>query len=84
MPTLIYFLFCPPHIFINPILASRTFGTFAFASTHKANASAKTKELNHPTHRMTFMSRTSDFLRFLTNVNLKKLTTAHTITDEII
>jgi hypothetical protein len=41
LPTLLYFLFSPPHIFFNSILASRTFGTFAFAPTHKANASAK-------------------------------------------
>ena len=34
----------PPHIFFNSILASRTNGTFGFASTHKADPSAKPKE----------------------------------------
>jgi hypothetical protein len=53
LPTLLYFLFSPPHIFFNSILANRTFGTFAFAPTHKANASAKAKEPNLPPHRMT-------------------------------
>jgi hypothetical protein len=46
LPTLLYFLFSPPHIFFNSILASRTFGTFAFGPTHKANAAAKANEPN--------------------------------------
>lgn len=44
LPTLLYFLFSPPHIFFNSILASRTSGTFGFAPTHKADPSAKPKE----------------------------------------
>jgi hypothetical protein len=84
LPTLLYFLFSPPHIFFNSILASRTFGTFAFAPSHKANASAKAKEPNHRPHRMTFVARTNNFLRILTNINLKKLITALLIEDEII
>jgi len=48
LPTLLYFLFSPPHIFFNSILASRTFGTFAFAPKHNTNASAKAKEPNLP------------------------------------
>jgi len=70
LPTLLYFLFSPPHIFFNSILANRTFGTFAFAPTHKANASAKAKEPNHQPHRMAFLPRTSIFLRILTTSNL--------------
>jgi hypothetical protein len=42
-PTLLYFLFSPPHIFFNSILASRTFGTFGFAR-HKSQRFAKPKE----------------------------------------
>jgi len=44
LPTLLYFLFSPPHIFLNSILASRTNGTLAFAPTTQANPSAKAKE----------------------------------------
>jgi len=43
LPTLLYFLFSPPHIFLNSISASRT---FAFAATHNAKDSAKAKEPN--------------------------------------
>jgi hypothetical protein len=35
LPTLLYFLFSPTHIFFNSILANRTFGTFYFAPAHK-------------------------------------------------
>jgi hypothetical protein len=45
LPTLLYFLFSPPHIFFNSILASITNGTFGFAPKHEANPSAKSKEL---------------------------------------
>ena len=44
LPTLLYFLFSPPHIFFNSILASRTNGTLAFAPNAQANPSAKAKE----------------------------------------
>jgi len=44
LPTLLYFLFSPPHIFFNSILASPTSGTFGFAPTHKTDPSAKPKE----------------------------------------
>jgi len=84
LPTLLYFLFSPPHIFFNLILASRTFGTFTFAPIHKANASAKAKEPNLPPQRMTLVSKRNIFLRILRNGNLKKLTTAFLIADEII
>ena len=39
LPTLLYFLFSPPHIFFNSILASRTNGTFGFAPIAQANPS---------------------------------------------
>lgn len=67
LPTLLYILITPPHIFFKSILVSRTFGTFAFAPTHKANASAKEKNPNLPPHRMTIGLRTNIFLRILTN-----------------
>jgi len=38
------FYFFPHRTFLKTILASRTSGTFAFAPTHEANASAKPKE----------------------------------------
>gem|GEM_PF-2674746 len=38
------FYFFPHRIFLKTILASRTSGTFGFAPTHEANASAKPKE----------------------------------------
>jgi len=38
------FYFFPHRTFLKTILASRTSGTFGFAPTHKANASAKPKE----------------------------------------
>jgi len=41
---LMFFIFYLPHIFLKQFLASRTNGTFAFAPTPKANASAKSKE----------------------------------------
>jgi hypothetical protein len=41
--TLLYFLFSPPHIFFNSILASRTNGTFGF-DRHKSRPFAKPKE----------------------------------------
>jgi type I site-specific restriction endonuclease len=44
LPTLLYFLFSPPHIFFNSILASRTNGTLAFAPTHKPTLRQKPKE----------------------------------------
>jgi len=44
LPTLLYFLFSPPQIFFNSILACRTSGTFGFAPIHKADPSAKQKE----------------------------------------
>ncbi|MCK6382713.1 MAG: hypothetical protein L6Q54_15900, partial [Leptospiraceae bacterium] len=43
LPTLLYFLFSPPHIFFNSILASRTNGTFGFAR-HTSQPFAKPKE----------------------------------------
>jgi hypothetical protein len=43
LPTLLYFLFSPPHIFFNSILASRTNGTFGFAR-HTGRPFAKPKE----------------------------------------
>jgi len=50
LPTLLYFLFSPTHIFFNSILASRTFGTFGFAR-HTSQRFAKPKEPNLPPHR---------------------------------
>jgi len=44
LPTLLYFLFSPPHIFFNSILCQRTNGTLAFAPTAQANPQAKAKE----------------------------------------
>jgi hypothetical protein len=44
LPTLLYFLFSPLHIFFNSILASRTNGTFGFAPTAQADTQAKPKE----------------------------------------
>ncbi len=38
------FLFLPTAHFLKTILASRTNGTFAFAPTHKADPSVKSKE----------------------------------------
>jgi len=38
------FLFFPTAHFLKTILASRTSGTFGFASTHKSDPSAKPKE----------------------------------------
>jgi len=69
LPTLPYFLFPPTYIFFNSILASRTFGTFTFAPTHEAYASAKVKEPNLLTQRMTFVPRTNIFLLILTSYN---------------
>jgi len=43
LPTLLYFLFSPPHIFFNSILDSRTNGTFGFAR-HTSRPFAKPKE----------------------------------------
>ncbi len=56
LPTLQYFLFSPPHIFFNSILANRTFGTFGFAR-HTSRPFAKPKEPNFPTHRKKFSER---------------------------
>jgi type III restriction enzyme len=50
LPTLLYFLFSPPHIFFNSILASRTFGTFGFAR-HTKPTLRKTKRAKSPTAR---------------------------------
>jgi hypothetical protein len=47
LPTLLYFLFSPPHIFFNSILASRTNGTFGFAlhpDNYRDQRFAKPKE----------------------------------------
>lgn len=44
LPTLLYFLFSPPHIFFNSILCRPTNGTLAFAPTAQANPQAKAKE----------------------------------------
>jgi len=52
LPTLLYFLFSPPHIFFNSILAHRTSGTFGFAR-HTSPTLRKTK-------RATFCPRTND------------------------
>jgi hypothetical protein len=43
LPPLLYFLFSPPHIFFNSILASRTSGTFGFAR-HTSRPFTKPKE----------------------------------------
>jgi hypothetical protein len=56
LPPLLNLIFSPPHIFFNSILASHTFGTFAFAPTNKANASAKAKLPNHPPQRMKLLN----------------------------
>jgi len=40
---LCFIFFADPH-FLKTILASRSSGTFGFAPTHKADASAKPKE----------------------------------------
>jgi len=39
-----FFIFCPPHIFKKQFYCLPTNGTFAFALTHEANPSAKSKE----------------------------------------
>ncbi len=44
LPTRLYFLFSPPHIFFNSILCQPANGTLAFAPTAQANPSAKAKE----------------------------------------
>jgi hypothetical protein len=43
LPTLLYFLFSPPHIFLIQFLASRTNGTFGFAR-HTSRPYTKPKE----------------------------------------
>ncbi len=70
LPTLLCFNFFPTAQNILKFYANRTFGTFAFAPTHKDDPSAKAKEPNLQPHRMTFVPRTSIFLRILTNYNL--------------
>jgi SpoVK/Ycf46/Vps4 family AAA+-type ATPase len=56
LPTLLYFLFSPPHIFFNSILANPAFSTFGFAR-HTNQRFAKPKELNFPAHRKKFSER---------------------------
>ena len=56
LPTLQHFLFSPPHIFFNSILASRTFGTFGFAR-HTNRPFTKPKEPNLLTHTKKILER---------------------------
>jgi hypothetical protein len=56
LPPLLYFLFSPPHIFLNSILASRTFGTFGFAR-HTSRPFTKPKEPNLSTHTKKILER---------------------------
>jgi hypothetical protein len=69
LPTLLYFLFSPPHIFFNSILLPPANGILAFAPTAQANPSAKAKEPFLPTHRKTITSENRN-LRILTISNL--------------
>jgi len=59
------FYFFSHRTFLKTILASRTSGTFGFASTHKADPTAKPKE-------PLFSKRTSDNNKFDTNKMLKR------------
>jgi hypothetical protein len=66
LPTLLYFSFSPPHIFLNSILASRTNGTFAFAPTAQGNPSAKAKEpfFSQHTDRLTDIKSNFETINF--------------------
>jgi hypothetical protein len=70
LPTLLYFLFSPPHIFFNSILASRTFGTFGFAR-HTKPTLRKTKRAKSPTAQGTeFNDKNKLKISYFDNLNL--------------
>ena len=48
LPTFLYFLFSPLHIFFNSILASRTLHTFGFACQRMIQPEGKTKRVQSP------------------------------------
>ena len=57
LPTLLYFLFSPPHIFLIQFYCHRTNGTFGFAR-HTSQPFAKPKEpffTNAPTNKLTII-----------------------------
>lgn len=63
LPSILYFLFSPLHIFINSILCALANGTLAFAPTAQANDSDKSQravstnaETEHPDKTMDIFS----------------------------
>jgi hypothetical protein len=68
LPTLLYFLFSPPHIFFNSILASRTSGTFGFAR-HTSQPFAKPKEPLFANALMTFGHLNINFTCYIVKRN---------------
>ena len=67
LPTLLYFLFSPPHIFFNSILCRPANGTLAFAPTAQANPSGKRQRAVSANALTEHSDNKTDFLRILTN-----------------
>ncbi|CAG0988981.1 hypothetical protein FLAV_02195 [Flavobacteriales bacterium] len=71
LPTLLYFLFSPPHIFFNSNLCRPANGTLAFAPIAQANPSGKSQRAvfaNAPTEHS---ENKGDFFLILTNSNFQ-------------
>jgi hypothetical protein len=80
LPTLLYFLFFPSHIFFNSILASHT---FAFISIYIATLRPKQK--SQISHRIEYhLSQAESFFTYFDKNKFEELTTPFTIADEII
>ena len=69
LPTLLYFLLSPPHIFFNSILCRPANGTLAFAPTAQANPSGKSQRAVSAYAPTEHTDNKTDFLRILTNYN---------------
>jgi len=67
LPTLLYFLFSPPHIFFNLILCRPANGTLAFAPTAQANPSGNSQRAVSANALTEHSDNKTDFLRILTN-----------------
>ena len=67
LPTLLYFLFSPPHIFFNSILCQPANGTLAFAPTAQSQPLGKIQRAVSANTLSELSDNKTDFLRILTN-----------------
>ncbi len=71
LPTLLYFLFSPPHIFFNSIICRPANGTLAFVPATQVDPSGKSQKAISAIAQTEHSDDKADFLRILTSQHLE-------------